>query len=25
VTLGLRHHSIRYGFSLYYFLAGRYQ
>ena len=25
VTLGLRHHSIRYGFSLYYFLDGRYQ
>ena len=25
VTLDLRHHSIRYGFSLYYFVDGRYQ
>jgi len=25
VTLGLRHHSLRYGFSLYYFVDGRYQ
>ncbi len=25
VTLDLRHHSIRYGFSLFYFLDGRYQ